>query len=846
MAISGLSLLPNILSTDGEKDTPEFGRKFMQAAYDNWNSGYNGETRSGRQSRFDYNRLFGMGRQPMQEYKDILDLDGENSVIQLIYEPLPIAIPFVNRIKDRYNQRIEKISCNAIDPFTTEKKQTAKNNAKFKLNEKDKIQSLQQQAGVQIESYDDNDPQSEEEIEIEFGYNYKEREEVIMQELINIVFYDNDYTGVIKDRLLDDLIHCGYAGTKTYIDGSGRIKIRFIRPENLITSYTEWSDFRDWEYLGEVFYMNIAEIRLKYPGKIDEEDLFELSLSMVGKYGNPNDFSYDWNPMWSTALARPYDGFKVEVVELDVKTLYNLKYKTGLDKFGKETLDKVKKMPKGDNALVSNPYYVSYTGVMIADTEYLLEWQLSKDMVKPQDNLQEIISQFAVYMYGNQKMVNKPMMETMIPSIKKMQLIDLKQQNIIAAAMPDGYDVDISTMSDVDIGVGEGALNPFELYKIKKQTGIGFYKHLEDDGTGQRREPITANNVPFSGKLEQLRQEWNAEFDTLMKVTGDNNLNSGIITNQAVSQEVVKQASQTGQSASNYLYNAYLNITQRTAKLAQLRGWDILVFGKKGHNFYDGYRKALGTNKIEYLRVEATDDFEKTNFDTQIKAIIDDSEQAFLEQNIAACLTQKEITLSDAIDVRKLAIIDVDYASYMLSARIKRRQKEAAAQALANSKQNTEQQVEAAKAKSDGLMELEQLKHSNKMAEMAQEQNNSKETEILKSVGILKAEVAKGVLAEPGKSWTDIPKFVFEGIGIVDHTEDMLMVGAIHDQQDNLQAQQQQDAAQQQQGQQAPVEDGQQVPHMTVQLPDGRTGKIPHHKYNELKAKHPDAKILAA
>ncbi len=803
MAISGVNTLPNILAPDSEKDTKEFGLKFMQGAYYNWNTGANGETRWGRRQRFDYNRAFAMGRQPMQEYKDILDLDGEDSVVQLIYEPLPIAIPFLKRMDDLYMQRTEKISCNSIDPFTTAKKKKAKDNARFKLKEKDNIIALQQQAGVELENYSDNDPQSEEEIEVEFGYNYKEREEVIMQELINIVFYDNDFGGVLKARILDDLRCCGYAGTKTHFDSTGRIKIRWIRPENLVTSYSEWNDFRDWEYLGEVYVMNITEIRNKYPRTvISEEQLYQLATTFVGKYGNPNDFAYGWDYAYTTAIARPYDGFKVEVMDLEVKTLYNLKYKVGEDNYGKPTMDRIKNVTDPDKTLQSQTYYVSYTGLMITGTDHLLEWQLSKNMVKPQDNLQEIYSSFVVYMYDNNRMVNKPMVETMIPSIKKMQLIDLQQQKIIAAAMPDGYDVDISTMSDIDIGNGQGKLSPFEVYKIKKQTGIGFYKRIEDDGQGQRREPITANNVPFSGKLEQLRGEWNAEYETLMRITGDNNLNAGIITNQAVSQTVVKQAKQMSQSASNYLYFSFLNIMQRTAKIVQLRGWDKLVFGKRDGRYYDGYRKALGTQKIEYLKVEAEDDFEKANFDVQIKAVLDDSGQQFLEANIASALTQKEITLADAIDVRKLSEIDVDYASYMLAARINRRKKEAIQQATLNNQENTQAAEAAAQSKGQQDRETEAFKSQLKMNELAATHENEKELAVLKSVNAIKEAVASGVIAEEGKSWQDVPTFVYDGMGVVDQTQKQIMVNAAHQQQEEAMAQQQQAMQQEQATQQ--------------------------------------------
>jgi hypothetical protein len=809
--LTGTSTMPNPLLPDDQKDLPSFGLKLMTGAYNKWNTGYNGETRSGRKARFDYNRAFAMGKQPMDEYKDRLDLDGELSVVNLDYSPLPIAIPFLNRLKDRYNQRIEKISCNSIDPYVTDKKKKAKDNALFKLREKLRIMQLQQQSGVPIENFSDNDPQSEEEVNVEFGYNYKEEEEIMMQELITLVMYENDFDGVIKDRLMDDLINCGYAGVKVFIDATGRIKIRFIKPENLITSYTEWNDFRDWQWIGEAFYMSIADIRLKYPGKVSEEKLFELAQNAKGKFGNPADFSYGWDAAYTTALARPYDSWRVEVIELDFKTLYNLKYKVGQDRFGKETLDRISRVTDPEKTLQSNPYYVQYTGVMIAETEYVLEWGLSKNMIKPSQNLQEIYSSYAVYMYGNNQMVNTPLIETMIPTIKMMQLIDLQQQKIIAAAMPDGYDVDISTMSDVDIGLGEGTLSPYDLYKIKKQTGIGFYKRLEDDGKGQRREPITANNVPFSGKLEQLMAKWNQGWDTLYRIIGSNSLDAGEIRNQGTGAQVLHDAQKMGESASNYIYNSYINIKQRAAKLVQLRGWDILVFGKT--NSYDGYRRALGANNIEYIKINATDDFEKTNFDVLIKVVNDDSEQQFLEQNIAQALSQNEIQLNDAIDVRRLAEIDVVYASYMLAARINRRKKELEQQARQNSIDNTQSAIAAAKAKSDGEMQLEQLKADNKAKEMAAQLENSKEIEILKFVGIAKAKIIEGILNDPTKTWKDIPQFVWDGLGIVDQTQKQIMVNAIHEMQDQeaaeAQAQQQAQLQAEQQQQQPPPQEQQ-------------------------------------
>ena len=110
--------MPNTLDPDNEKAKPEFGMKVMKSAYEQWRSGYGSESWVVRKQRFDYNRSFAVGKQPMSEYKDIIDTEGQLTVINLQYTPSPIAIPFLNRLKDKYMQRIEKISCVSIDPFT--------------------------------------------------------------------------------------------------------------------------------------------------------------------------------------------------------------------------------------------------------------------------------------------------------------------------------------------------------------------------------------------------------------------------------------------------------------------------------------------------------------------------------------------------------------------------------------------------------------------------------------------------------------------------------------------------------------------------------------------------------
>lgn len=794
------STFPNILSIDSEKNSKEFGLKFMRSAYERWAGGVRGENATSRRSRFDYNRAFASGQQPMQEYKDILDLDGDMSVINLSYDPLPIAIPFIARATDRFMQRVEKIQCNAIDPLSQTKREKAKADALFKLKEKQKIQALQDQAGVQVEEFTDDDPEDEKELELRFGFTYKQREEVIMEQGIDLVFYDNDWSGVIKKRVIKDLMECGIAQVKPYIDANGRIKFRFTLPENIIASYTTWDDFRDCQYQGEVYEMSISDIRLKYPGKVSEKELWELSKSKIGLYGNPGIFNWDWNPNYTTAIARPYDDFKVVVEELNLKTLYNLTYESTTDRFGKEVLDRVTTKKEGKK-YIEKPYYVSYTGVWIVESNHLLEWGLSKNMIKPDKNLVEVKLPWVTYMYNNEKMTNKPLVETMIPSIKKMQLIDLQQQKIIANAAPDGFKVDISTMSDITLGKGMEDLTPFDLYKIYKQTGVQYYKRIADEGVdgGYRSEPIEPMNVPFSGKLEQLSNMWNLEYDKLMRIIGSNNLDSGVIQNQAVGKSVLQDAKQIGESSLNYIYDGVLNIMVRTARISKELLSIILFHGKKdGVAYYDGYRMALGSERVEYIRIEGDDDFERADFDIKIQAVVDDKEAEYLERQVEICLQNETIDLDDAIVVRLLAKTNLKYAAYYLASCKKKRRKERMEESQALSASNTEQAIAAAQAKSQGEMELEKLKSDLKIQQDASEIDKQKEIELIKYTSILKANVASAIMNKEGSSINDLPTWVTDGIGIIDVSNQQMMEGALADQEDQELLEQQQMAEEEQ------------------------------------------------
>jgi hypothetical protein len=811
MSQSTLYGFPSPLLPDSTKNSPDYGLKLMRTAYGQWINGYGGYSQKQRQTRFDYNKAYAQGMQPMQEFLDYLDINGQQPYSNIDFTPLPIAIPLLQRIKDRFNQRIEKIRCNSIDPVSISKKNKAKMDAKFRMEFKDQIAQIEQQSGIQLEDPDAFTPEDTEELDVHFGFTYKQREEVMMEQGIDLVLYDNQWTET-KNAILDDLLIYGFSGTKTNIDNNGRIKIRRINPYNLVVSYSERSDMNDLEWVGEVFYMSITDVRQQYPGKISEEELFNLSKSMVGKFNNPASFTFTWNYQYANAIARPYDAFKVPVLQLSLKTLYNITYEKNEDRFGKTILDKTTKVKDGKDYVKSKPFYVEYEGAWICDTNYLLHWGVANNMAKPNDNLQECILPYTIYMYNNNRMTNKPVIETIIPSIKQMQLAHLQIQKIVSQAAPDGYTVDIAGMADVDLGNGKGALQPMELIRIYKQTGVIFYKGQVDDTEGNSRPPITPLNVPFTAKLESFINLYNFELNKLERMLGSNSLDQGVISNQAVGKGVLDSARQIGENSINYVYNSYLNILERTAKLTQMRLWDILVFGKKG---YEGYKYALGSDRVDYIRLEAEDEFEKTNFDVKIEATIDDNAKQMLENNIQQALAQQSIELEDAIQIRLLD--NPKAANYYLVSAQKKRRKLRMEEAKSNSEMQMQQAVQAAQAKSQGELQLEQAKAQFKLQQYEEELENDKERETLKYFNILRVKTLEKLL-EQGTSIDEMPSFIFDGIDGVVQTQKQIILAELQDQANEQQAEEEQAMMQAQQmqaeqeGGAAPMEEGQMPP----------------------------------
>ena len=117
------------------------------------------------------------------------------------------------------------------------------------------------------------------------------------------------------------------------------------------------------------------------------------------------------------------------------------------------------------------------------------------------------------------------------------------------------------------------------------------------------------------------------------------------------------------------------------------------------------YQNAIGKSNMEVL--SSFSDLPMFNFGVTVQKEMEDSEKAYLEQNIQMAIQQQQIDLEDAIAIRNLK--DVNQAERLLIIRRKKRMDKMQAQAMQNSQMQAQQAQQAAQAASQAKQQEMQM-----------------------------------------------------------------------------------------------------------------------------------------
>jgi hypothetical protein len=224
---------------------------------------------------------------------------------------------------------------------------------------------------------------------------------------------------------------------------------------------------------------------------------------------------------------------------------------------------------------------------------------------------------------------------------------------------------------------------------------------------------LPIQEAPNSGSVSQIQQlilVYNHYLDRLRDEIGVNEYREGAAINPKLGLGVQQSQIQASNNATDFIYDAYLNIYKETAFKISLLLYDSVSYGGKQYQ--------------DYLSPEAV---KGKVFDVKIEVLPDDKERQFIESMIQTSLSAGIIDFEDAFKVRSIKNIKLA-EMYLTKAKHNKDDREMK-KAKINSEMNAQSQQQSIQAKANADMELQKAEAQVKIAIVNAELSLKKEIE---------------------------------------------------------------------------------------------------------------------
>lgn len=640
---------PDQFVSDQEKASAEYGIQIGQAIQYEWFRKDGNQCRYYGQWRdFHRLRLYARGEQSVQKYKNELAIDGDLSYLNLDWTPVPVIPKFVDIVVNGMSDRLFKVKAYAQDAMSQAKRSKYQDIIESQMVSKDILEIVQERTGISAFTVDPEDlPSNDEELALYMQLNYKPAIEIAEEEAINTILDENKYLDLRK-RVDYDMTVIGIGVTKhEFLPGTG-VQVSYVDPANVVYSYTEDPYFKDCFYWGEIKSLPIIEL-LKIDPTLTNADLEEIAKSSQNWYNYYNVAQFYQNTLFyrdTTTLL--YFNYKTTK-----KIVYKKKY---LEGGGVRYIEKddtfnppMDMMEDGKFERIEKTIDVWYEGVMVMGTNYLLKWEMSKNMVRPKSSVQHALPNYVACAPRMYKGTIESLVRRMVPFADLIQLTHLKLQQVIARTVPDGVFIDADGLNEVDLGTGN-AYNPEDALRLYFQTGSVIGRSYTQEGDfNNARVPITQlTSNSGAAKTQMLIANYNHYMDMLRTVTGLNEARDASTPDPNSLVGLQKLAALNSNTATRHILDAGLYIFRSVAEALTYRIADILEYA----DFKDDFISRIGKYNVSILN--EIKDLYIYDFGIFLEIAPDEEERAQLEANIQMALSKGDINLEDAIDIREI------------------------------------------------------------------------------------------------------------------------------------------------------------------------------------------------
>lgn len=698
---------PDPFAAPEEKAGKAYGLKFAKSIESQWGHGEDQTSLFRRRMHdFEKNRDYANGTQDTSVYKQILNsLDpnnGDGSLLNLDWSPVPIVPKFVKVVVNRILSRKPYPSVEAIDPVSKGEKDRAIAEVESSIMDKDLLMEAKAM-GLQPMIDPSILPDTTEEAEIFMDQNMKTSAEIAAQLGTSLTLDWNEFDQNVYRRAVEDLVVCGMAVVKRENDPNYGITTKYIDPTSFLHSYTDDPNMSDIVYGAHIKRISIQELKRKAGNQLTEEQYENLGKTVMHKnYNDSSAFhnrSYDSN---SRRNSYGYDDYLIDVMDFEFLSVDCVYYESKDSQFGNTGFyfkGSDYKMPNS-SVYDREPHKMEnqtvYGGSYIYGTDMIYDYGMKKNIPKNIHDLTKARLSYSISCTNLRKMRPNSIVSGVIGFADQLQLTHLKIQQAVAKAKPDGVLVDIEGLENVQLGRG-GELQPLQIQDIYEQTGVFYYRSKNAEG-GFQNPPIRSIENSIRNINEYINL-YNHYLRMIRDATGINEVMDASTPKGDALVGVQQQAIAAGNNALYDITNAsivlYRRVCEDIVKCLQVIPSDSVL--------YRVYSKAIGEKSMELL--STFEDLPMYNFGIIVTQEMSDDDRVFLEQNIQATLAQKEIDLEDAIAIRQVK--DIDQAQRLLAVKRKKRMAEMQAQQQQNIQLQAQANSQA--AQSAAQMEMQKL-----------------------------------------------------------------------------------------------------------------------------------------
>lgn len=707
-----------------EPDSTKKGKKYLlDYAKDLWREAEAQRSTfnfSSRKERFINNRKYSAGLQSIEKFKQQFSVDGDSTYLNFdwsVSTPLP---KLAEVIRGQMINQPYKPQFTPIDALSTTEHDVEKKVIKAEMEIQQELAPLVEQGVIPKKK---NLPEDDDELDIYMETNFKLAQSIAMEDISRAILEDNDIEKK-QTKWAKDLVDVKICAARVCLDESKNVRIQYIDPLDLVTSFVKEDDFSDAKHIGHVANMTIEDLRVISNGEFSEDELFDIAKNAAGKYDNPTWSSVGGKQYYDTAFDwGKINKFNVKVLDFEMFSTDTIKKtKVKAKNGGFKTL--INEEPRNKNAettVTTKRVKNVYCGKLIIGTDHIFDYGLKEHIIRRKINGKYSTNTtlgFIVMAPDIYDMENKSKVEEMIPYGEELIRIQLKMQQVISKAAPSGYAINIDAVVEGLQGMGLGDMKPLDARSMRDQIGDIYFKAIREDGTpiGGGMPAVTALPNGLDNTIMLLAQSYEATVARMKETIGMNDAMDSSQPDKKALIGVQKLALAAHKNALRTLYGGYLRFNEEIVRQTSMLAQQLI---RKGIN-KEKFINMVGAETVKQLDVSrlTTSDFAIT-----IKMLPDEEEQAYVENKVEMALAQQPpmINLQDAFAVRRVMKEDVDKAEKLLSVREKRRRKENQEKAKQMQEQNAQLQTQVAQASEQAKAQTVQMQSQANMGEMERE-----------------------------------------------------------------------------------------------------------------------------